>query len=1178
MIEDFDPVNSPLKSGINLIEASAGTGKTYAIAMLVLRFIVERKLDIKSILVVTFTKAACEELKTRIRNRLSESRQAIDGKQDDTDKNIVQWLDQLPIPAETIRQRIDLALSDIDLAGIFTIHSFCQRILTEYALESGQLFDCELTGNIRAIRQSCADDFWRKQLYLRSPWQVSILSRDFQTPDDLLRSIETIDDQQKIYPHTPDLNELLSRLNTHVDRAGHCLDTALSAIQEALSAGKFKAAYQKKLTAETEHMHAWLKKESLRIPDFSLLTDSGLTKALDGRKFKKPADEDKTHYIQSLGIDTEPFSQILDTLSLITLSFRQALLQSLRKDLGQKLQQLNIQSFDDLIRRMAAALKGEKGHVLIRALQQQYQAAFIDEFQDTDQSQWFIFSTLFNAPDHALYLIGDPKQAIYKFRGADIFSYFNAQKQAHHFYTLKKNWRSHPHLVNAINRLFRKKRPFLFEQLDFKPVSPALSIQEEALFLNHQRQAPLQLWQLEKNTGNHEYWTAGKAAKAIQQAVVIEMLHLLSQEYCLSDNHGTRRLLPKDIAILVRTNTQAKAYQQALSEVGITAVLNAKESVFSSFQANELYIVLRALAQPGNIILLKQALAISWFQYDGQQLHQLSTDERALDEWVIRFQTYHQEWQRQGLMSMMKRMFREENLDIKLAKMVNAERILTNINHLVELLQQASIEEHLGINKTLKWLHHAMLQQYSETDDQIIRLESDEDAARIITMHGAKGLEYPVVFCPCLWERSDRIFREKTLLKCHKNGEIIADLGSDSFEEHRQLALQEELAEDLRLFYVAVTRAKTLCYICWADVRNQKTVNQSAMAWLLELAECDFSGQQARLQSICAPENIAVYRQIKTTTEIPEAYQPKRSHGEFEACPRIRNLHGHWQMSSYTALSALSVQDTPELPNDRADEIYTLETVSEDPTLLPKGARTGNVLHELLEKISFSTIATGTGFSDLRDSSCLKYGLHLETPERIDDLLQTVVNTPLSETAAFRLANIADTDCLKEMPFYLSLNPINIAQINDLLKSCPVFQPLSHRQMSGYLTGFIDLICRFENKYFLIDYKSNTLDDYYPESLAVAMREHNYGLQYWLYTLVLHQYLSKRLPGYNYKSHFGGVKYLFLRGMSTDQPGMGIYTDQPDLMQIEKLADLFFSGNAQMTGIIENATNLPNPD
>jgi len=1165
-INNFNPVSTELLKSINLIEASAGTGKTYAIAMLVLRFVVEQELDIKQILVVTFTKAATEELKDRIRARLIEARQAITENTDDTDVSIKQWLEDLNIEPEIVVQRLNTALLDIDQAGIFTIHGFCQRILAEHALESGQLFDSELTGDISSIKQACSDDFWRKQIYQRSIWEASLLTAEFKTPDKLLASVDYIADNLTIYPEYQDLDQTLTDLKQLIENNKQSISFALSLIAEKLAEGLFKKTFTANFKQRSQDLVQWLNEESTISPDFSILTSQGLFDALNGVKFKtskaKPlsSEEQKLNYLSTLNIDTCLFEQIDTAVSNISLTLRRALLETLTHDIDQRLQQLNVLSFDDLISRFSEALQDEKGQLLGQEIQQRFQAALIDEFQDTDQNQWLIFSTLFNSPQHYLYLIGDPKQAIYKFRGADINSYFAAQQQAQHHFTLGHNWRSHPGLVEGVNQLFARNQPFNAEQPAFHDVKAALTVEQGAVIHNEQAIPPIVLWQLDK--GESEFWTSGKAANEIKLATVNEILTLLSPEFNIKIKSQQTAVIPKDIAILVRSNPQAREFQQALNEAGITAVINSKESVFSSAEASDLFILLQAIAQPSNNQLLKQALTLNWFNLNGQHLFQVLNDELVMDGWLSRLLDYQQNWLKNGFMVMMQQILRNEKVLTQLSSLELAERRITNLQHCIELIQQAAIEEHLGINKTIDWLHHSISQANSKaasSDEQQLRLESDEDAVKIITMHGSKGLEFPIVFCPFLWQRGSQLKKQQHLIKCYENNELIADLGSPLFEQHREIALEEELAEDLRVFYVAITRAKYRCYINWADVRSKDKANDSAMAYLFDFATDDFNQQQQKLKTYPSQSpTIFEYQLLKPEQSINHKYQASTNKTQFSFKQRKRSLYTPWQMSSYTALSCLSVHETPELPDDKAREDIDINWAETHYSELPRGAHTGNMIHDLLENIPFKILAEENDISQQRDKSCQRYGVKTAVPEQIDLLLKNTVNTQLSKTdPSFSLKNLNSRQCIKEMPFYLSMQTLDASQINAVLKEEPCFQALSNKTLSGYLTGFIDLVCEHQGQYYVMDYKSNSLENFEQASLLKAMQEHNYGLQYWIYTLVLHLYLKNRLANYCYETHVGGVKYLFVRGMNAAENNSGVYQTKPEFSKIEQLAKLF---------------------
>jgi exodeoxyribonuclease V beta subunit len=1167
----FDSAHTELFKGINLIEASAGTGKTYAIAMLVLRFVVEQDLGIEKILVVTFTKAATEELRDRVRSRLAETRRILNAlDNDNNDQSIVNWLAQLDIEPELIRQRLDRALLDIDQASIFTIHSFCQRVLREHALESGQLFDAELTDDLASIKQACVDDFWRKQIYTRSQWQVAVLTSVYSSPDALLGSIDGIADHVVVYPEYQDLEEALQALENTVALAKEALSAFVSALQAGFNDEKFNGSYCSAYQASYPLLHDWLNGRSTQIPDgksLALYTVEGLQAGLNGNKFRasktQTSLERKADYLAQLAIDTAPFDALADAVQQVTLVLRRALLENLRADLDKRLQQLNVLSFDNLITRLSAALTEDKGELLAKELRERFAAALIDEFQDTDNNQWAIFSTVFGVDSHFLYLIGDPKQAIYKFRGADIFSYLAAQKQANHKFTLGKNWRSHPHLVEAVNTLFQCDNPFVLAELEFHVVEPAKFISDGALhyrpkqLLDSTPVAPMVLWQLPASDSKTGYWGKGDAEQEIRIAVCNEIVELLQ---CYQLQPKNQPVQPQDIAILVRSNKQARDYQLALRDVGVPAVLNSVESIFSSPEARELHTLLQAVANPSDSGLLKQALTLNWFALDLSQLYALFNDESALDDWMARFLSYYQDWQKLGLMAMMQHLLTQEKIRVQLANTIQMERAHTNIYHLIELVHQAAINDHLGIHKTLDWLQ-ASIHKASAGEAQQLRLESDDDAVQIVTMHRSKGLEYPIVFCPCLGQYNEHLSSENELIICHDNGKIIADLGSDKFEQHRQQAIIEEHAEDVRLFYVAVTRAKYRCYIAWANVRTEKKPNASALASLMDFAEQDFDQQQAKLQAFeqAQPQHFS-YRLLDAVNEPTGYYKKQHKTDVLRGNQRQRtSLYSHWQMSSYTALSALSEHDAPELPEDKAreqGELILPRLIGAEE--LPKGAHTGNVVHDLLENNAFNDLALQKGDVSLREKACQRYSLKLDRPELLDDLLEKVVKTPLSDDDPdFCLMNLPESQCLKEMPFYLAMQEMNAQKINDILQGSPAYQSLSSKTMSGYLTGFIDLICEYQGRYYVMDYKTNFLTDYDEANLTLAMREHNYGLQYWLYTVVLHRYLQNRLVDYDYESHFGGVRYLFVRGMLPDEPMSGVYQDKPDLKRIKDLVTLF---------------------
>lgn len=1163
--KQFAPASTPLLLGINLIEASAGTGKTYAIAMLALRLVVELEFDIEQLLIVTFTRAATEELKDRIRRRFSEARRLLTESVGSTsDETLADWREALTIEPEVARKRLDLALLNIDRASIFTIHGFCQRVLKEHALESGQLFDIELTGELSTIKQACADDFWRRQLYRRSRRDVSILTAAYQTPDLLLASVDPIPLGIDVYPETIDLDDALNQLNRAADLALPHLEMTLVRVKAGIATGKFNRAFVDLFESLADGFGHWLHGLSDAVPSadaFALFSHAAILEALNGQQFRsakgRSSEQRKLDFLTELAIESTPFDALNKAFANIAVAMRRNLLATLQREIDRRLQQLNVLSFDDLITRLSKALHGASGERLAIELRQRFRAVLIDEFQDTDASQWHIFSTLFAISGHYLYLIGDPKQAIYKFRGADIYAYLSAQAQAQRRYTLTHNWRSHPQLVRAVNALFRKDRVFRLEAVDFHPVQSGRKVADGAIAGRNQSPAPMVLWQLPQSASKTGYWTAGKAASQISLSVVNEIVELLTQN--LSVLPEGRPLQAKDLAILVRTNTQAREYQRLLLAAGVPVVINSNESVFSTQEALDLHIVLQAVAHSGDVALLKQALTLNWFGLDGRVLYRLGIDENLFDPWLSRFAGYYQLWRQQGLMAMMQKLLAVERVRTHLARTRMVERQLTNLNHVLELTQQAALDNYLGIEKTLDWLRSEITGggQANGIEECQLRLESDENAVQVITQHRAKGLEFPVVFCPCLWQCSNRPARNNSHVQCHEQGRMVVDLGSEQYERRKEQASFEERAEDVRIAYVALTRAKYRCYVAWADVRSEDKHNDSAFSWLLDLGEQGFAEQQATLQFLAKSDpEVFAYRLLELTDRLARIDRAPFEADALSVRLIRRNFYSSWQMSSYTALSALSQHAEPELPLDKTGESQFGDNPS--PAILPRGAPTGNVVHELLELNDFSDLATGKDIGGQRDQLCRRYGVNLERPEAVDELLREVVSTPLStDDSEFCLRYLDDRRCLKEMPFYLSMKATDTGQINEILAGLPVFQTLNNKALSGYLTGFIDLICEYRGRYYVMDYKTNDLPDYSPESLTSAMREHNYGLQYWLYAVVLHRYLQQRLTGYRFERHFGGVCYLFVRGMHSYNPGGSIYVDRPGFEKVRALTELF---------------------
>ncbi len=1181
MVENtfLDCARTELQKGVNLVEASAGTGKTYAIAMLVLRFVTELGLPVDSILVVTFTKAATEELRSRIRGRLAEARDLLEGQLTEPDDTMLAWLETVS-DHEQVKKRLQLALFDIDRAGIFTIHSFCQRMLTEQALESGQLFDVELLADISHVNSEAVEDYWRRKIYTLPVTACAVLTGEFQTPGELYASVSRvgrniISVQPKGLSIDDTIVEFEKSYNSLVEWWKHSSEDLYTCFINAYEAGQFKKPLIDVFPDWWRTVSLFFTQEGAPLPaDLHYLTQAGVQQTLNARKVPKAKQQ---AFLADWPFPEELIAAFLLAVDSLILAFRYDLILQLRHDVDARLHDQGHMSFDDLIVRLDEALSHE-GDDLRNILSKRFNVALIDEFQDTDAAQWRIFSTLFASDTHYLYLIGDPKQAIYRFRGADIYSYFTAKNRAEYHLTLKHNYRSHPDLVYEVNRIF-SSRPdsFSFDEklMPFQAVEPAKTDDNGSLYRGNEKLAVMNYCQLstysEDKTGR---WTSGKAATRFLEYIVAEICNLLD-----SDNPVTIRkvvdgrvvetdLVARDIAILVRSNDHADRYLKGLADAGVPAILSSKKGVFQTAECSELYTLLQALAAPGDSYSLKSAMTISWFNLSGNDLQHIWQSETAFDGWFNRFLNYYQLWQGDGFLTMMNSLLESENVYTTLANSPLAERRIANIHHLLELVQEVETAEKYGPDQTLIWLR-SMIAGKPGVEDRELRLESDEQAVRIVTMHSAKGLQYPVVFCPYLWYRSSRLKTEKHLISCHdEQNNLIVDIGSENFETHRDLAIAEELAEDLRLLYVALTRAEFRCYTMWVDTNPHMRVAQafdSALGYLLfPDSKPSFAEQSEMFADLSMLEGVE-HTVIDTEPEDLILYNPKRPYQGLLASltPTSRSLYSEYQMSSYSAMAALSehedhgsdvLAEEAEDAEERGDNILHLG--------LPAGANFGNLVHDSLEIIPFESLARQDDNRLELTRLCKRYGVAME-PEDVQDFLATIVTTSLVEEQGdclpFALADLNQQRCLKEMPFYFHMDHMETEALNVILQDEPTVVPLSHRTMRGYLTGFVDLFFEHDGRYYILDYKTNYLGDkctdYSEDKLVQAMASHNYGLQYWIYTLVLHKHLQNMTADYDYETHFGGVMYLFVRGMVPEIPGSGVYFTRPSLELLLDLED-----------------------
>ncbi|MCJ7829981.1 MAG: UvrD-helicase domain-containing protein, partial [Desulfobacterales bacterium] len=753
----FDLLDTPLE-GVNLIEASAGTGKTYTIEGLWLRMILERQLPVEQVLVVTFTKAAVEELKLRIRRKLQSALKACRGEA--VADGFVQTLVKRQAPGALEIQALRHALIDFDRAAIFTIHGFCQRLLFENAFETGSLFDTELVSDPGAFSQQIADDFWRHHFYDAPPELIAFaLSRGIIGPEAFAELVQwsqvpalrVIPDPgrpslESLTPYRESLDRLrASWATSRADAIAFLNDPGLSGtVYGSLKPGRSggnSSPRGLKIGGLVEGMDRFLDPRRSGFPlfaGFEKITAAKIDRARR-RGHVRPLPpvfalcQEAFERAQALEAESERF---LVYLKASALRFARSALKQLKL-------QRNVQFFDDLLLRVKRALDSPSGTALADAVRRRYQVALVDEFQDTDPVQYEIFSRLFGTPPSLLFMIGDPKQAIYSFRGADIFAYLKAARDADLKYTLRDNWRSSPGLIRAVNTLFSNTpKPFLFDEITFEH-GRAGAPHAEA---DDRWHPPLTLWFLpsegQRPMGKTE------AVQRISRAVAEEIGRLLVAP-AAATGAGVQA---GEIAVLVRTNRQANLIKRCLTDLRLPAVLHSAGCVFDSPEALEVERVLASLVDPGDERRFRTALTTSLLGARADVLDGEAEESMFLETRREAFRTYSQVWHRRGFIRMFRLMMAREDVRPRLLSLPEGERRLTNVLQLEELLQRESIEAKLKPSGLLKRLAELRQRSESRLEEHQLRLESDAEAVKIVTIHKSKGLEYPVVFVPFGWE------------------------------------------------------------------------------------------------------------------------------------------------------------------------------------------------------------------------------------------------------------------------------------------------------------------------------------------------------------------------------------------------------------------------------------------
>ncbi|WP_053145725.1 exodeoxyribonuclease V subunit beta [Pseudomonas sp. P97.38] len=1200
----------PLR-GSQLIEASAGTGKTFTISALYLRLVLGhggpacgfgRELLPPQILVVTFTDAATKELRERIRTRLAEAARFFRDEISAPDTLIAELRDEFDAGQwPGCANRLDIAAQWMDEAAVSTIHSWCQRMLREHAFDSGSLFTQTLETDHSELLGEVLRDYWRLFCYSMQGDALNWVRSHWGSPAALLPRVRGLFSSERDNGDGTEPAELIAA--SLQERSAALLDLkapwrqwAVELLQICQQGVASKSVDGRKMQARYfepwfQKITAWVDDESLELLDigsgFTRLTPEGMAEAWKGEVPSHPGLDAMAGLKASLDALPTPDAAVLQhAAQWVGARFESE--KRRRAEMG----------FDDMLLRLDAALQADGGERLASLIREQFPVALIDEFQDTDPVQYRIFESIYrieeNNPETGLFLIGDPKQAIYAFRGADIYTYLRAREAtAGRLHTLGTNFRSSHAMVGAVNHIFlnaearREGRgAFLFRERSGENPVPFLAVEsqgrKESLQIAGHTVAALNVWQLPSDQPvSGAVYRQHMAAACASQITALLNGGQAGRDGFKGDDETLRGLRPADIAILVRDGKEAQAVRDQLSARGVRSVyLSDKDSVFASQEARDLLTWLRACAEPDVERPLRAALASITLNLPLTELERLNQDELAWEARVMQFRGYRTVWRTQGVLPMLRRLLHDFELPQALMARSDGERVLTNLLHLSELLQQAAGELD-GEQALIRHLSEHLALSGQAGEEQILRLESDEQLVKVVTIHKSKGLEYPLVFLPFICSTKPV---DGSRLPLHYHDEAGREqISLQPTAELIAKADDERLAEDLRLLYVALTRAQHACWLGVADLKrgsnSRSILHLSALGYLLgggsPLAES--VGLRRWLEDLQQGSDAVSCQEMPQATD--ERYHPPRNEAVLlEPLVPVRKASEHWWIASYSALRIGEVMSegsdaAPENPqaqklfdDERLDPQAPREAnaVGGDIHRFPRGPNPGTFLHGLLEWVA------GEGFSpapavieDAVARRCNRRGWK-SWIATLGDWLQHVVKTPLpvgDGQAPVVLEHLAQFQV--EMEFWFASHKVDVQKLDQLVcrfthggVARVAAEPVL---LNGMFKGFIDLTFEHGGRYYVADYKSNWLggDDtaYTAQAMEQSILDNRYDLQYVLYLLALHRQLKARLPDYDYDRHVGGALYLFLRG--TRSASRGVYFTRPPRALIEQLDRLF---------------------
>lgn len=1151
--------------GFSLVEASAGTGKTYNITSLYVRAIVEKKLTPSNILVLTYTEAATAELKSRIRGRIKDCIDYLNEGKGEVDDFISELKNQAN---DEYISRLKSALFSFDEASIFTIHGFCQKLLREENLAFGVQSDFEIIQDTSELIQDVVDAYWRKVVKDYSGTKLGeglleFLMSEKINPDELKSVIKQI--IAKPYANLLPEHNLDSKVQAKI-KSIQRLNEALRNQWEIDKEELHDVIYSNKLKKGTykpdelddiwKDLELWIFSDAIHFNGFNKIENFGAEKihrtVYTGKEVETPLFCDLI----------DEFLEEIGELNEIKANFMQQAISEIKINIESQKEKKNGLSFDDLLQKVEANLDQK----LADKISAQYPVALVDEFQDTDPIQYSIFKKIYKNQEAALFMIGDPKQAIYSFRGADLFTYFEATTDVpkEQRYSLNNNYRSNEALINAVNNVFsRHEQPFVFDEPQFRNADFPEGKKEKILILSGDKQPPLTFIDC-----NLEELNADLARENISEYVAGQIQKLLTGEYSIED----KPVEPKDISVLVRKKREAGLIQETLQRFGIKSIARSNESIFKTRECEDLKILLKAVIDHSNSSLVRAALIGSLIGYTSNDILKVMDNESKWAGTINVFRLAYEKWDKYGLLDAINELDQFFNIQENLSKLTNAERRITNLTHLKELINEYESKNRATPYKVIRYLNQKMQSSSTPSDEEIIRLESDSDLVNITTLHSSKGLEYPIVFIPFLWDNFDsKSNKGYSIVEFHDDeNKLQIDIAPEKSDDAHNIAHREALADAIRLNYVALTRAEAACFIPFGMYKEVSKSSLSAM----------ISGSQSFLNNslkkdekeaqfytdLKALDDSKLIRVLDSTEILNQSSSSSGSENQKDLFSS-KNYHakefGRTDINEFSRLvsfSSLTSSKTEQAPVKDYDQLEFIDTKAPDEAeelqdlsvfSFPKGSSTGNLLHNIYEYIDFKDVIN---HQQIIDTQFEISGIDPKWKPILEKWIEKGLFHNITDE--IKLSEIEPVDVLKELEFHFPVREINTNKIVGAIHGDSA-EDVSELSITGFMKGFIDLIFRHRGKYFILDYKSNhlgnSLEDYSLEFLRKKIISSNFDVQYHIYTVALKLYLEQRIPGFDFENNFGGVFYFFLRGIDETKNGSGVFFDKPSIKVINKL-------------------------